>query len=241
MAEQLKSAIEEFNELHPNCTGVFCFDQSSNHSTMPNNALNAFKMNLGPGGKQIISHDTGYYDANGQWRIQRTVDGDGRARGLEAVLKERCLWPEQGLKKMFIKQYLLNAAETGKSLTLQNFVNQNTTLILSQTILGDDFQSDWTTRFAFVAKELDLIVVLYTASPIKQHVDPIIKLLYLKMNPNYQLPVYLDLSQVVQLPVMDLPHVTQLPLRHHAINLLHVLYLLVRLLCLSSIANGFKT
>ena len=64
MAKQLQSAIKEFNTLHPNCTGVFCFNQSSNHSAMPVDALNAHRVNMGPGGKQIVSRDSGYYNQN---------------------------------------------------------------------------------------------------------------------------------------------------------------------------------
>ncbi|KAI9278585.1 hypothetical protein BDA99DRAFT_531332 [Phascolomyces articulosus] len=82
MAKQLQSAVEYSNTLHPNCTGVFCFDQSSNHSAMLYDALNAHRMNMGLGGKRIISCDSGYYNADGQWISQSMVDANGVPRGL---------------------------------------------------------------------------------------------------------------------------------------------------------------
>ena len=78
MAKQLQSAIEEFNTLHPKCTYVFCFDKSTNQSAMPVDALNAHQMNMGPGGKQIVSCDSGYhYNQDGQWVIQSMTDANG--------------------------------------------------------------------------------------------------------------------------------------------------------------------
>ena len=52
---QLKDAIDTFELKHPGCIGVFVFDQSSTH-----NSLNAFGMNLGPGGAVEPQNDTYY-------------------------------------------------------------------------------------------------------------------------------------------------------------------------------------
>ncbi|RIA99523.1 hypothetical protein C1645_684789 [Glomus cerebriforme] len=48
----MHQAISIFEILHPGCTGVFCFDQSTNHNAIAGDALVATKMNLSPRGKQ---------------------------------------------------------------------------------------------------------------------------------------------------------------------------------------------
>jgi hypothetical protein len=55
MVKQLKDVIPLFEELHPNCRGVFLFDQSSNHNAYPNNALVANRMTLRP--KMVSPND----------------------------------------------------------------------------------------------------------------------------------------------------------------------------------------
>jgi len=78
--------------MHPNCIGLFCFDQSSNHAAMPEDALKAQNMNLKPGGKQPKLRD-GWY-ARGEQRIQQPMQfEDGTPKGIRAVLEERGLWP----------------------------------------------------------------------------------------------------------------------------------------------------
>jgi hypothetical protein len=47
MLQQLKEdAIPLFERLHPNCIGVFCFDNSSNHQAYSPDALVATRMTL---------------------------------------------------------------------------------------------------------------------------------------------------------------------------------------------------
>lgn len=77
----------------------FCFDQSSNHSAMADDALNAHRMNLGSGGKQILPRD-GWYIRHGEKVWQKMVDREGRALGIKRVLEERGLWPEEGLPRL---------------------------------------------------------------------------------------------------------------------------------------------
>jgi len=57
---QLKDAIDIFELKHPGCVGVFVFDQSSAHNSHGEGALNAFDMNLGPGGAVGPQNDTYY-------------------------------------------------------------------------------------------------------------------------------------------------------------------------------------
>lgn len=48
LEKQLKETIIPlFDQLHPNCTGLFAFDQSSNHRAYANNALVASRMSSG--------------------------------------------------------------------------------------------------------------------------------------------------------------------------------------------------
>ena len=51
-------AIPTFEVAHPNCQGLFVFDQSSAHASLTPDALHAWEMNKGNGGKQCIQKDT---------------------------------------------------------------------------------------------------------------------------------------------------------------------------------------
>ncbi|CAG8814155.1 25305_t:CDS:2 [Gigaspora margarita] len=46
----VKRAIDIFEQTHPECVGVFAFDNATSHKAFFENALVASKMNLGPGG-----------------------------------------------------------------------------------------------------------------------------------------------------------------------------------------------
>jgi hypothetical protein len=48
MMAQLTQVIPLFEALHPNCEGVFIFDQSSNHNAFPDDALFVPRMTLHP-------------------------------------------------------------------------------------------------------------------------------------------------------------------------------------------------
>ncbi len=52
MIRQLQGAIDSFKIMHPQCTAVFIFDQSSNHCAYSDDALRAHNMNMNPGGKE---------------------------------------------------------------------------------------------------------------------------------------------------------------------------------------------
>jgi len=86
-----------FEEKHPGCIGLFCFDQSSNHNSFKEDALVATKMNLGPGGKNIKHMRDGYFLKEGEKVIQKMEDVNGVPKGIKAVLIERGLWPDKGL------------------------------------------------------------------------------------------------------------------------------------------------
>lgn len=90
---QVKSAIEIFEAAHPGCQGVFVFDQSSAHASLPPDALRAFDMNKSNGGKQRKQRDTVIPLTNPDPRFrgkpQKMTTASGEAKGLQAVLEER--------------------------------------------------------------------------------------------------------------------------------------------------------
>lgn len=107
MLEQLvQQAIPIFEVLHPGCVGVFCFDQSTNHNAMAENALVATKMNLGPGGVQSTLRDGWYINENGENITQPMIFPNdyeveklrGVPKGIKQVLTERKLWPPEGVR-----------------------------------------------------------------------------------------------------------------------------------------------
>ncbi|KIK94349.1 hypothetical protein PAXRUDRAFT_25963 [Paxillus rubicundulus Ve08.2h10] len=51
-------AIPIFEQMYPNVIAEFVFDQSSAHGAFAKDALNVKDMNVWPGGKQRIMHDT---------------------------------------------------------------------------------------------------------------------------------------------------------------------------------------
>ena len=99
---QVKNAIEIFETSHPGCQAVFIFDQSSAHTSLPPDALHAFKMNKSDGGKQRKQHNTIILMTNPDPRFcgnpQKVTTASGEAKGLKAVLEEygfdiKCLRP----------------------------------------------------------------------------------------------------------------------------------------------------
>ncbi|CAB4474979.1 unnamed protein product [Rhizophagus irregularis] len=100
---QIKTkAIPIFEILHPNCIGVFAFDNSSNHAIFAKDALVSKRMNLNPGGLQPKMRDTYWGSDN---KLQSMVFPDdypheklrGQPKGLKQILKEREKWPIGGL------------------------------------------------------------------------------------------------------------------------------------------------
>ena len=75
--------IAEFKYPARRNTLVFVFDQSSCHKAFAEDALNASRMNMRPGGKQPCMRDTVWAG-----RVQRMVDDDGVPKGMKAVLEE---------------------------------------------------------------------------------------------------------------------------------------------------------
>lgn len=95
LVEQLKNkAIPIFRVLHPECDGIFMFDNSQNHHAKPPDALSASKMNLTDGGvNQRLMRNGWFHNSNGERIVQSMVLDDGvTSKGVKRVLEERGLW-----------------------------------------------------------------------------------------------------------------------------------------------------
>ena len=90
---QVDDAIDIFEELHPQCTGLFFFDQSSAHASLGPDSLRAFEMNKSNGGKQRVQKDTIVPSNNPviehRGKIQKMTTKNGEAKGLQQTLTER--------------------------------------------------------------------------------------------------------------------------------------------------------
>ena len=97
LIEQFKSkAIPMFEMMHPNCVAFFLFDNSTSRGAFAEDALNANKMNLNPGGKQP-SQRNGWFEHDGTRHEQEMTfplghPNAGVAKGVKQVLIERHLW-----------------------------------------------------------------------------------------------------------------------------------------------------
>ena len=94
MAKQVERMIGKFESLHQGSKGLFCFDQSSNHASMPEDALVANRMNLNPGGKGVPLMREGWFMQNDVKVPQSMTNDAGENKGIKAVLIERGLWAD---------------------------------------------------------------------------------------------------------------------------------------------------
>ena len=90
MVAQVEKMIPIFAQMHPNCVGVFCFDQSSNHAAMAEDALVASRMNFKSGGQAPKMKDGWFFDGDIKV-VQKMQDAEGVPKGLKAILEERKL------------------------------------------------------------------------------------------------------------------------------------------------------
>ena len=97
MLRQLREVIKIRNELFPWARCIWRFDHSSNHKAKAEDALNVYRMNIGPGGKQAIMRSTKILNTNcllPAGTVQEMVFPSGhkfagQAKGLKQVLDER--------------------------------------------------------------------------------------------------------------------------------------------------------
>lgn len=106
LMDQLKIAVVIFEQQFPDVVGVWVFDCSSSHEALASDALNVNRMNVNPGGKQTLMHDTiipksnpppqpGWPDTRGQPQSlvypkdHPDPDLRGQAKGMKVMLQER--------------------------------------------------------------------------------------------------------------------------------------------------------
>src|SRR6266516_7294827 len=99
----LDVALPVFRVAFPDFVGVWIFDNSSNHGCFAPNALRVEKLNLGPGGKQPHLRDGFIHGQQASQSMQFPPDYDkpdlaGKPKGMKQILKERGLWPAEGLR-----------------------------------------------------------------------------------------------------------------------------------------------
>ena len=103
-ADLVKQLVDKafpiFKILHPNCQGLFMFDNSQNHHAKPPDALSVNILNLKDGGKNPRPMRNGWYIGNnGERVIQIMYSSEYGLRGMKSLLIERGLWPQQGLTR----------------------------------------------------------------------------------------------------------------------------------------------
>jgi hypothetical protein len=93
LLKQMEEALQIFEAAHSGKQGLFIFDQSSAHASLPPDALKAFEMNKSDGGKQRRQRDTIIPETNPvaehRGKPQKMTLPDGRPKGLQRVLEER--------------------------------------------------------------------------------------------------------------------------------------------------------
>lgn len=99
----LDVALPVFRAAFPDFVGVWIFDNSSNHGCFAPDALRVEKLNLGPGGKQPHLRDGFIHGQQASQSMQFPPDYDnpdlaGKPKGIKQILKERGLWPAEGLR-----------------------------------------------------------------------------------------------------------------------------------------------
>jgi hypothetical protein len=94
LVRQVKEkAVPIFKILHPNCDGLFVFDNIQNHHALAPDTLSVSRMNRSDGGaNQRMMRDGWFLDSNGNPIVQKMVMEDGKnSKGLQQVLFERGL------------------------------------------------------------------------------------------------------------------------------------------------------
>ena len=58
LLKQVGNTVDIVERVHPEANSIFIFDNAPSHTKMADDALNADRMNVGPGEKQLVMKDT---------------------------------------------------------------------------------------------------------------------------------------------------------------------------------------
>jgi hypothetical protein len=94
MVAQTRKAITIFNKAFPGDIVVFAFDNSSGHACK---AIVANRMNLRPGGKQPLMHDTKW--GNGVYQSMVFIEGD-KDWGTDTPISPEFVGQPKGMKRV---------------------------------------------------------------------------------------------------------------------------------------------
>ena len=97
---QVEKTINIFERVHPQARGLFLFDNAPSHKKLADDALNADRMNVHPGGMQPVMRDTAW---NGE--LQTLVFDDGTPKGMKRILEERGV-DTKGMKAAEMREML---------------------------------------------------------------------------------------------------------------------------------------
>ena len=90
---QVNRAMKIFQKVHPECIVLFLFNHSSTHTSLGPDALHAFEMNKGNGGKQRKQKDTVIPINNPTVECcrkpQKMTTEVGKPKGLQQMLKKQ--------------------------------------------------------------------------------------------------------------------------------------------------------
>ena len=79
-------AMPIFQILHPGCDGLFLFDNSQNHRSLPPDALRASILNLSDGAKNVKKQRPGWFIDNNGIRVTQDMQRpDGVQKGVRTI------------------------------------------------------------------------------------------------------------------------------------------------------------
>ena len=93
LVRQILLMLKIFEVLHPGCTALVAFDNSSNHHAKADDALVANRLNLNDGGKNVPKLRDGWFTApDGKVLKQIMTTECGKQKGIRTILEERGLF-----------------------------------------------------------------------------------------------------------------------------------------------------
>ena len=98
LAQQTKKMLKIFGILHPGCTALLAYDNSSNHHAMAADALVANRLNLKDGGKNVSQLINGWFNDSAGIVVEQTmVSASGKQKGIRSIMQEQGLF-DPGMK-----------------------------------------------------------------------------------------------------------------------------------------------